>query len=313
MTTTSTVLNEDQIQDKLQQFADGFCFQRRSPILHAPSDQGLDYEEVTFPSRDGVPLEGWFIPASGSGKLVIANHPLGFNRSGMPAHLEPWRSQWAASGNAFEIDFTPDYRLLHEAGFNVLAYDLRNHGLSGEGNGGITSNGIYEARDVVGSLNYVRSRPDTRDMAMGLFSRCMGASATFAAMAQFPEAFDRVRCLVAAQPVTPRTIVERRLAVMGLTDRIDDLEQLIIQRTSIGFGPRNPQLRAKSVSVPTYLYQVRDDVLTHPSDVQAMFDNIPVTDKKLHWIENTTARFDGYLEFQHRPGPVLDWFATYLS
>lgn len=72
MTTTSTVLNEDQIQDKLQDklqhFADGFCFQRRSPILHAPSDQGLDYEEVTFPSRDGVPLEGWFIPASGSDK-----------------------------------------------------------------------------------------------------------------------------------------------------------------------------------------------------------------------------------------------------
>jgi uncharacterized protein len=41
--------------------------------------------------------------------------------------------------------------------------------------------------------------------------------------------------------------------------------------------------------------------------------HIPVADKKLQWIEGTTARFDGYLEFQRRPQPVLDWFAQYMS
>ncbi|MDN3357724.1 alpha/beta hydrolase [Actinomadura sp. DC4] len=304
-------MNED--QDTLQRFADGFSFQRRSPILHSPRDQGLPYEEVTFPSGDGVPLEGWFIPAPGSDKVVIANHPMGFTRSGLPTHLEPWRSEWAASGNAFEIDFTPDYRILHEAGFNVLAYDLRNHGHSGAGNGGVSSSGIYEARDVVGSLNYVRGRPDTRDMAIGLFSRCLGAGSTFAAMARFPEAFRTVRCLVAPQPVTTRTIVERRLAMAGLADRLDEFERLLVLRTSIGFAPRNPRLWAKSVSVPTFLYQVRDDVLTQTGDVQAMYDNIPVAQKKLAWIEGTTARFDGYLEFQRHPDPALGWFGTYLA
>jgi len=43
-----------------------------------------------------------------------------------------------------------------------------------------------------------------------------------------------------------------------------------------------------------------------------MFDNIPVADKKLQWIEGTTARWDGYLESQRRPQPMLDWFAQYL-
>ncbi|KIF78752.1 hypothetical protein QR77_11805 [Streptomyces sp. 150FB] len=294
----------------LRQFADGFVFQRRSPILHHLAEQGLDHEDITFPSSDGVPLEGWFIPAPGSDRLVIANHPLGFNRSGLPTHLEPWRSQWSATGNAFDVDLTPDYRILHEAGFNVLAYDLRNHGLSGQGNGGITTNGIHEARDVVGSLHYARSRPDTRDMAVSLFSRCMGAGATFAAMAQDPGAFADVRSLVAVQPVTPRVIVERRLAALGLEDRIDELEKLIVMRTSIGFGPRNPRQWASSVRVPTYLFQVRDDALTQPSDVQAMFDNIPATDKQLRWIEDTSARFDGYLEFQRRPKPILDWLTA---
>ena len=54
------------------------------------------------------------------------------------------------------------------------------------------------------------------------------------------------------------------------------------------------------------------DVLTEPGDVQAMFDNIPVPDKKLQWIGGTTRRWDGYLEFQRRPEPMLDWFAAHM-
>jgi len=31
--------------------------------LRRPDEVGLEYEDVTFPSMDGVPLEGWFVPA----------------------------------------------------------------------------------------------------------------------------------------------------------------------------------------------------------------------------------------------------------
>jgi uncharacterized protein len=41
--------------------------------------------------------------------------------------------------------------------------------------------------------------------------------------------------------------------------------------------------------VPTFLYGVHDDVLTDPSDLQAMYDNIPIAEKKLQWIEGTTS------------------------
>jgi hypothetical protein len=58
---------------------------------------------------------------------------------------------------------------------------------------------------------------------------------------------------------------------------------------------------------------VRDDVLTRPDDVQTMFDNIPLADKKLQWIDGSTARWDGYLEFQRRPTPMLEWFAQHMS
>lgn len=36
------------------------------------------------------------------------------------------------------------------------------------------------------------------------------------------------------------------------------------------------------MSVPTFLYQVRDDLYTTPDDVRANYDSIPVAEKKLH-------------------------------
>ena len=234
-------LAQERADETLQRFADGFSWLRRAPVLHSPSEHGLDYEDVTFPAHDGVPLEGWFIPVPGSGKLIIANHPMGFSRSGMPTQYEPWHADWAASGNGFEVDLVPDYKILHDAGYNVLAYDLRNHGLSSAANGGVVTHGFTEGRDVAGSLEYARTRPGTRGMVIGLFSRCMGAVSTFAAMTRFPAAFDGVRCLVSPQPVTPRFIAERRLAVMGLGGRLDDFNTLLRLRTSIGLERRVPQ------------------------------------------------------------------------
>ena len=306
-------LTQQKSDELLQRFADGFSSPPRSPVLHWPSEHDLEYEDITFPAHDGVPIEAWFIPAPGSRKLIIANHPLGFTRSGIPTHLEPWHAAWAPSGNGFEVDLVPDYKILHDAGYNVLAYDLRNHGLSSAANGGVCTSGVTESRDVVGSLEYARTRTDTREMAIGLFSRCMGGSSTFFAMMRWPVAFDGVRCLVSPQPVSTQVIVERRLAVMGLGDRLDDFNTLVRLRASVGLEQRVPQMWAKSVHVPTFLYQVRDDILTDPSDVQAMFDNIPVAEKKLQWIEGSTARWDGYMEFQRRPRPMLDWFAQHMG
>ena len=44
-----------------------------------------------------------------------------------------------------------------------------------------------------------------------------------------------------------------------------------------------------------------------------MFDNIPVAEKHLQWITGPTARWDGYLEFQRRPEPMLDWWHRHLA
>ena len=83
----------------------------------------------------------------------------------------------------------------------------------------------------------------------------------------------------------------------------------------IGFGldEMSPVGPAKGVIVPTFLCQVRGDVLTRPSDVQSIFDNIPIREKKLLWIGGTTRRWDGYTRFAKESGPMLAWFERYMG
>jgi len=127
--------NEDQQgQAALVSFLDmwvtGTTARRRAPVLRRHGEVGLEYEEVFFSSMDGIPLEGWFIPAD-SDKLIVHNHFLPGNRYGYPGHLP----EFGGLGG-FEVNFLPEYKALHEAGYNILCYDMSNHGLSGSRNGG---------------------------------------------------------------------------------------------------------------------------------------------------------------------------------
>lgn len=51
-------MTREEIEKTLQAIADGFRHWPRAPILHRPDEENLKYEHVTFPSEDGVPLEG---------------------------------------------------------------------------------------------------------------------------------------------------------------------------------------------------------------------------------------------------------------
>lgn len=313
--TASDAQPDERLDALLTQIADNFSTSPRSPVLHTPAEHGLDFEDVTFPSEDGTPLEGWFVPAEGADTVVIVNHPRFFSRSGLPSHLEPWRSMNAGTGNDFEVNLVPDIAILHAAGYHVLAYDLRNFGLSGAANGGLTTSGRFESRDVVGSLRCVRSRPKLSRAKIALFSRCLGADAALFAMERAPQEFADVRCLVACQPLSPRMVVERGLERRGIpAGTIEEIDRRIRLRTSFSLDQMSPVSAARSVRVPALVYQVHDDLMTSPADVQAVFNAIPGTDgqeKELFWIYGSTRRWDGYLHFQNHPDRVLDWIARH--
>lgn len=302
---------DDQTQAAFDDFVElwttGTTAGRRAPVLRRPDEAGLDYEDVTFPSMDGVPLEGWFIPAD-SDRLVIHNHFLPGNRYGYPGHLP----EFGGLGG-FEVNFLPEYKALHDAGYNILAYDLRNHGLSGQGNGGIAGIGLLEYRDVIGSLRYARSRPDTSGMAKVLLSVCLGADSTAVAWDRHPEEFDEIAAMVMLQPVSARPIVENFVAGLGIEDGYEKFERAVHERTGFHLDEQAPAKYVKNIDVPTLVAQVREDTMTRPEDVQSIYDALPVQDKELYWIEGTDRRFDGYNFFGVHPELPIDWFDKHLA
>ncbi|EPM58023.1 hypothetical protein A264_17985 [Pseudomonas syringae pv. actinidiae ICMP 19071] len=287
--------------------ADLMAHSTRTPILRWPNEYGMEYEEIFFPALDGITIEGWFIPGK-SDRLLIFNHPMPCNRYGYPGHLAPWQDF-----GGFEVNFLPEYKILHDAGYNILTYDMRNHGRSGTGSGGVNGHGVLEYRDVIGSMRYAKSRPDTRNMKTALYSRCLGANSTIVAMHKHPKEFAHIRAMIALQPVSPAVFVQTAVENQKIANGVALFDAAFHKRTGYHLADVWPMEYARSVTIPTLVSQVRRDFLTKESNVQEIYDTISSRDKKLFWIEETDKRFEGYNYFGRNPQLVLDWFERYMS
>ena len=287
--------------------ADLMAHSTRTPILRWPNEYGMEYEEIFFPALDGVTIEGWFIPAA-SDRLLIFNHPMPCNRYGYPGHLEPW-----TNFGSFEVNFLPEYKILHDAGYNIITYDMRNHGRSGTGSGGVNGHGVLEYRDVIGSLRYAKSRVDTKDMKTALYSRCLGANATIVGMKKHPEEFRHIKAMIALQPVSPAVFVQTAVENQKIANGLELFDAAFHKRTGYRLADVWPMEYAKAVTIPTLVAQVRNDFLTKPSNVQEIYDSLSSKDKRLFWIEGTDQRFQGYNYFGRHPQLVLDWFNSHIN
>ena len=291
-------------------YAQLFAHGVRTPVLRRPSDRGMAYEDVFFPAMDGVTLEGWFIPAEGSDKLLVVNHPMTSNRYGFPGHLAPWNTMFGG----FEVDFLPELQALHEAGYNILAYDLRNHGRSGADPAGTSGLGLVEARDVVGSVRYARSR--WPEMTIGLWSRCMGGNSTIVAMDLYPEEFTDVRALGLLNVVSGRAFIEKgaELAHMDPAKAAERLDVRLRELTGFRLDEETPRTHAHAVTVPTFMAQLRRDFLIDAEkDGTEIFGALGAQDKELYWIEDSNQRFYAYNYFGDHPERLIAFFDAHLG
>ena len=124
------------------------------------------YQDVKFPSREtSISLSGWYIEADPNAPVVIIVH--GIRSSKRDAKV------LAPAG------------MLVNNGFNVLLFDLRNHGDSDKDNGR-TSIGNKEFQDVLGAWDYLIKVKGYTPNRIGVYAISLGAGTSLTAFAQEP-------------------------------------------------------------------------------------------------------------------------------
>lgn len=123
---------------------------------HLGQPRHLSYEEVTFHTRDKVPISAWYVPGTRPSGIVLV-HGVYANRSEHIGHAQ----------------------ILSQAGYHLLLLDLRAHGLSG---GDKVTYGYYEVFDVMASVDYLlKQQPKLRHI--GALGNSMGGAVVVRAAA----------------------------------------------------------------------------------------------------------------------------------
>jgi pimeloyl-ACP methyl ester carboxylesterase len=120
------------------------------PVRQKPETVGLTAERVMVPGAGGLPLACWFIPAAGPADVIVIGH--GIRRD---------------SGSVMGLA-----RRLHDAGYHVLTFDMRNHGESAQDHllrGQSPLTGIDHHRVV----QYVAGRPEAAGRKIALIGFSM--------------------------------------------------------------------------------------------------------------------------------------------
>lgn len=161
----------------------------RIPVPRKLPETDGHCENVTFRSRDGLALSGWFFPRQEARAVIILCHGHQFNR----------------------VQTLGVYRALRAGPFCFLLFDFRRAGRS---SGRISTIGADEVLDLLGACDYLRSRPDTAHLPIGVFGYSMGGAVAIMAAA----ADERIQAVAAqgAYASLERAIHDRGRFFLGV-------------------------------------------------------------------------------------------------
>jgi pimeloyl-ACP methyl ester carboxylesterase len=221
-----------------------YVLSRPSPMAigAAPADLGPS-EQVTIRSASGSDLRGWFVPGeAGQGALLLL-HGVNANRTQMLGRI----------------------RLLHRAGYAVLAIDLQAHG---ESPGIRITFGAAEGEDAEAAVAYLRARlPGER---IGVIGMSLGGAA--ALLAPRPLAVDAL-VLESVFPDIASAVADRLETRFGPPGRWITPLFLRVASIELGIDPAalRPIDRIGGVSAPVFVLGGTADRSTTIDETRALF------------------------------------------
>lgn len=135
-----------------------------------PADAGLESEQVEFRSRDGFMLFGWYVPGTNRAAVILVH-----------------------GGGSRGISMAYHATAMAACGYGVLMFDLRAHGSS---EGDFCTGGWREAEDLLGAVDYLRSRTDLEPEQIAVLGISLGAVTALWAAARS----DAIAAVVAESP-----------------------------------------------------------------------------------------------------------------
>lgn len=314
-------------------------YSRRQPIMLTPAAYGLAYEDVTFRSKDGLLLQGWWLPAAatrrnGTEPVVILLHPHFGNRHGLSVQQQGWARLFTTEVNLLKLA-----QACHQAGFTVLMFDFRSHGASQQG---LCAGGLTEDQDVIGAVDYVFKRMATETKAtpaVGVIGFGLGATAALAAVGREkgdakvirvfsgdseggsgfitipPPNVKRLRFLIAVQPASLGVLLRGYLRTVArpLAWVLPPLVDKFCQWR--GGYPLTAIFLLKCIQeahVPVLYLQACAAPWGDCHEVQRFYDATPGP-KQINWIEESFGRVETYAYVTEQPTLVLTFAAQQLQ
>lgn len=283
----------------------------RQAILKTPADYGLSYENIEFPSTDGIPLKGWWIP--GSSKAVIFTiHGYGANRVG-------WVGK-SKDGKDEVLNWLEAVIPLNKAGYNLVYFDLRACGESG---GEKITFGKYEVNDLMGAVNWFlenKSQSGSEKIdRIGLLGFSMGGNVALRGGIELKELVNSGKisaaAVIAIGPYIYDTMMEKQFW-SGLPSFFSFVIPIQKQCSglAVGFNPSkelNPTKYVNQISpIPIMFIQSEKDEIGDVSDVKAMYEKAGQP-KEIIILPNAP-RFEHYKYPIEKPERVLEFYRKYL-
>lgn len=279
----------------------------KAPVFENPEQYGLDYEDVTFDTKDGVTLSGWIVKG-GTDKVIIQSHfGVQCSRSGFTIKGKGMMEKMLWDK---DIHFLNQAKYLVDAGYTVLMYDLRNHGESGSAEEEWITWGLEERRDVIAAVEFMSNHEVYKDANIGLLSICMGAaSTTFAyGMEEDLQANTNIKSMIAVQPLTYDFFLQN----LGLPKFVTNAgskyskKKRDVDLTGDSFLPYT-----KDIKVPTMVIQNKNDNMTDLGMVDQYYQSL-TCEKKYLSLDLEKKRAAAYDWLGKNPDEILDWFGKYV-
>ena len=213
----------------------------------SPTDYGLEFETLRFPSTGAIELEAWLIPARDARGSVALFHGYSASRASL----------------------LNEAKIFNELGYDAMLVDFRGCGGS---TGDVTTLGYCEAEDVAAAVRVLQARGLSKPLV--LYGQSMGGAAILRAVAQLNA---RPHAII-VESVFARMLdaVKNRFRLMELPTTPGS--QLLLFWGGVGAGfdafSHNPADYARVCACPSLVMHGAADQHARPEEGRAVFDNL---------------------------------------